>query len=97
MEPRHDRLLYEKDGKLHFGCDNPFCCHGNPGLPNHFTIPLETDELTMRLVSHDRGERVKIEFTPKVATETHEKGVPFEMECEDNFLAMGKAFEKLEE
>ncbi len=96
MEPRHDRFLYEKEGKFHFGCDNPFCLHGNPGLPNHFTIPLETGEVKMRLISHDKG-RVKIEITPKVDTEKLKQGEPFVLESEDHFQALNDEFEKVEE
>lgn len=60
----HDRFLYERDGYLHFGCVNPFCGHGDPALPNHFTVPLETKGLSMRLLSHtDR--KVELQITRK--------------------------------
>jgi len=60
----HDRFLYEKDGALHFGCVNPFCGHGHPALPNHYRIPLETKELSMRLLSH-KDRKVELELTRK--------------------------------
>lgn len=52
MDYEHDRFLYEKDGNLHFGCVNPFCGHGNPALPNHYRVPMETDTMTLKFISH---------------------------------------------
>ena len=60
----HDRFLYEKDSFLHFGCVNPFCGHGNPALPHHYKIPLETKELSMKLLSH-KDRRVEMQLTGK--------------------------------
>jgi len=48
----HSRFLYAKDGFLHFGCVNPFCGHGDPALPNHWQIPMETNAIRIRLLSH---------------------------------------------
>ena len=60
MAHEHDRFLYEKDGKLHYGCINPFCGHGDPALPNHWAVPMETDVVKLRLVSAPKGRRYSI-------------------------------------
>ena len=91
---RCDIFLYEKEGKFHFGCGNPFHLHGNLGLPEHFTIPTETEEVSMKLLSHDNG-IVKIEITPKVDKENAVKGEPFIVEAEGNFAALGAEFDRL--
>lgn len=60
----HDRFLYEREGFLHFGCVNPFCGHGNPALPRHYKIPLETKELSIKLLSH-KDRKVELGLTRK--------------------------------
>ncbi len=85
----HDRFLYEKDGFLHFGCLNPFCGHGNPALPFHHKIPLDSEDVTMKLVSH-RDRKMQVEVTPK-----DPQYGPTILECEDNLEACGQAFGEL--
>jgi len=89
MAHEHDRFLYEEDGVLHFGCTNPFCGHGNPALPNHYKIPLDSKDLTMKLLSHQGGE-LKIEITPK---DTQYQ--PVILTAEDNLEACAESFRNL--
>lgn len=85
----HDRFLYKKDGFLHFGCINPFCGHGDPALPQHFEIPLNSKDVTMKLLTH-KDRRLRIEVTPKEAG-----WKPAILECEDNLEACNEGFRKL--
>lgn len=89
MTHEHDRFLFEKDGALHFGCINPFCGHGNPALPNHQKIPLDSKDVTMKLVSHE-GREIKIEVTPK--NTCYDSVI---LTTEDNLEACAEAFENL--
>ncbi len=90
MTHEHDRFLYEKDGELHFGCINPFCGHGNPALPRHYSVPLDSEDVTMKLLSHEKG-KIKIKVTckePPIYSAI--------LECEDNLEACGQAFGQLD-
>ena len=89
MAHEHDRFLGEREDALHFGCVNPFCGHGNPALPNHYKVPLESKDVTMKLLSHE-NDLLKIEVTPK-----DPQYGPAILECEDNFEACGQAFGQL--
>ena len=84
----HDRFLYERDSFLHFGCVNPFCGHGNPALPNHYRIPLETKELSMRLLSH-KDRKVELELTRK------DNGGQIVLTAGDSLEECKKAFEQI--
>ena len=89
MAHEHDRFLGERDGALHFGCTNPFCGHGNPALPNHYKIPLDSKDVTMELLSHKGGE-LKIEVTPKDAR--YQAAI---LTTEDNLEACADGFKDL--
>ncbi len=89
MAHEHDRFLGEREGALHFGCVNPFCGHGNPALPNHHKIPLDSKDVTMKLLSHENG-KMRVEVTPK-----DQQYSPTILECEDNLEACGQAFGQL--
>ena len=89
MAHEHDRFLGEYEGALHFGCVNPFCGHGNPALPFHKKIPLDSEDVTMKLLSHENG-MMKVEMKPQ----DPEYGSVI-LECEDNLAACGEAFGKL--
>lgn len=88
-EHEHDRFLYEKDGALHFGCINPFCGHGDPALPKHYRIPLDTFYVVMKLISHE-GRELKIDVTPKAS-----QYAPAILTTEDNLEACAKGFKEL--
>lgn len=89
MAHEHDRFLEEKGGALHFGCINPFCGHGNPALPRHYEIPLDSKDVTMKLVNHGYG-RMQIEVTPK--DPDYASTI---LDCEDNLEACGQGFRQL--
>ena len=89
MAHEHDRFLYERDGALRFGCINPFCGHGNPRLPNHQKIPLDSKDVTMKLLSHGEGE-LKIEITPKDSS--YNSAI---LTSEDNLEACSEAYRNL--
>lgn len=91
MTHEHDRFLYEKDGYLHFGCINPFCGHGNPALPNHYKVPLDSEDVVMRLVKHEAG-KLEIEVTAKVKDPEYASTL---LQSDDNFEACGQAFKRL--
>ncbi|MDO9334141.1 MAG: type II secretion system protein [Dehalococcoidales bacterium] len=89
MAHEHDRFLYEKNGFLHFGCINPFCGHGNPALPHHDKVPLDSQDVTMKLISHDDGV-VTIKVTPKDTAYASTI-----LKCEDNLEACRQGFRGL--
>lgn len=89
MTHEHDRFLGERDGNLIFGCVNPFCGHGNPALPKHYKIPLESKDVTMKLLEHGEG-KLRLEVTPKDTTYSSTI-----LECEDNLEACGEGFNQL--
>ncbi len=89
MAHEHDRFLYEDDGALHFGCINPFCGHGSPALPYHQKVPLNSKDVTMKLLSHKGGE-LKIEVTPKDTQ--YQSAI---LTAEDNLEACAGGFKKL--
>lgn len=94
MDYEHDRFLYESDGNLHFGCVNPFCGHGNPALPNHYKVPIETDTMTLRLVSHE-NRKVTLEATIKVDRGDFKAGQKVTLEAADNLEACKKEFDRV--
>lgn len=85
----HDRYLYEMEGCLHFGCINPFCGHGDPALPNHYRVPLDSKDVIMRLLTHEQG-ILTIEVTPKDPQWSAATII-----CEDNLEACSVAFRSL--
>lgn len=89
MAHDHDRFLYEKDGSLHFGCVNPFCGHGDPALPKHYAIPLDSKDVTMKFLNHGFG-RIQIEVTPKDPEYTSTI-----LDCKDNLEECSKSFKQL--
>lgn len=90
----HDRFLYERDGALHFGCINPFCGHGDPALPHHYTVPLDSRDVTMRLVGHSNRE-ITLGLTLKRPTGKIMAGTEVVMISADNFEACYKEFERI--
>lgn len=84
----HDRFLGESDGALHFGCINPFCGHGDPALPNHYKIPLDSNDVTMKLLSHKEG-GLEIEITAR------ETGKTATMVVDDNLEACSEGFRNI--
>jgi hypothetical protein len=81
----HDRFLYSKDGKLHFGCINPFCGHGDPALPNHWEIPMETKSISIISAKHDKEHRLlSFEIRFKVDVGRFKKDDVIQLPCTDN-------------
>lgn len=91
---KHDRFLYEKDVKLHYGCINPFCGHGNPALPNHWTVPMETDVVKLRVVSHE-DRKLTLELTWKVDHLKHHQGEITAIVMPDNLEDNKKMFNEI--
>ena len=89
-EHEHDRYLYQRNGHLHFGCINPFCGHGNPALPRHYEVPLNSKDVTMRLLGHE-NRKLKIEVTPKDTQ--YDAAI---LESDDNLESCVKAFKELQ-
>ena len=94
MDHEHDRFLYAKEGKLHYGCINPFCGHGNPALPNHWTVPMETDVVKMLLVSHE-DRKVIVELNWKEDFLEHHKGEIMQVTMPDNLPDNKTEFDKI--
>lgn len=90
----HMAFLGQREGILHFGCRNPFCGHGNPALPNHWEIPCETNDMTLKLIAHKDG-KVKFEVMPKKSAGKFKMGEPITIEADDNLEACKKAFDKV--
>ena len=90
----HMAFLGERDGILHFGCRNPFCGHGNPALPNHWNIPCDTKDMTLKLVAHKDG-KVTFEVTPKRDAGKFKAGEPIMVIADDNLEACKKEFDKV--
>lgn len=90
----HDRYLREEKDVLIFGCINPFCCHGNFGLPNHWKIPKETKAVKMKVVSH-KNRYLELELTLKKQIREHKSGAIVVIECADNLWACKIEFNKL--
>ncbi len=91
---KHDRFLYEKDDQLHYGCINPFCGHGNPALPNHWAVPMETDVVSLRLVSH-KDREIVLEITWKRDFLGHHTGEIMPVSMPDNLEASKAEFDKI--
>jgi hypothetical protein len=94
MANQHDRFLFCKEGKMHFGCLNPFCMHGNPGLPNYWALPMETKQLKVEIIQHTPG-NYNIDGTIEIAMMvkgTDEKRI---IKCSDNLEACSNEFEKV--
>lgn len=89
----HMAFLGVRDGKLHFGCRNPFCGHGNPALPNHWAIPCETDDMTVDLVSNKSG-KVTFKITPKRSAGKLQAGVPVTITADANMESCRAEFER---
>ena len=92
LSTRHDAFLKVENGVLYFGCENPFCCHGNPGLPNRWRIPLESKGFKMELLEHVRGERLRIRMTTQIERCGLPAGTCHILECEDTLNACSEAF-----
>lgn len=90
----HNRFLYVGDERLHFGCVNPFCGHGNPALPNHWEIPIETEAIRIALVSHD-SRQVVFNVYIKKSFANHKAGDVETVKCADNLPACQEAFKAL--
>ena len=94
----HDRFLRVEDSNLVFGCINPFCCHGNVGLPNVVRIPMETRTVSIKVVSH-KDRHLKLEVTLKEQVGDNVKGKMFTLDFADNLweckVRFGKFLERL--
>lgn len=90
----HMAFLGEREGKLHFGCRNPFCGHGNPALPNHWEIPCETEDVTLKVISHKSG-IVTFAVTPKRDAGKFKAGQPIALMANDNLEACKEEFNKI--
>jgi len=89
----HNRLLYVLDGNIHFGCVNPFCGHGDPALPNHWEIPLETEAIRITVASH-LNRKVVFEIHLKTDVANHKADEVVKITCDDNLPACQSAFRK---
>lgn len=89
----HNRFLYVCDGHVHFGCTNPFCGHGNPALPNHWEIPLETEGIRIVVASH-LNRKVVFRVYLKKDVVNHKSGEVVEISCADNLPACQAVFQK---
>jgi hypothetical protein len=92
---RHSAFLNVRDGKLHFGCENPFCCHGNPGLPYHWSLPLESGGFKMEFVSHEPHKALRLRVTLLLAGGGLPAGTSRDLECVDELAACEAAFTAL--
>lgn len=90
----HNRLLFVKDGNMHFGCINPFCCHGSVGLPNHWEIPLETKSIRIVVLSHS-NRILCFEISMKQDVGKHKAGKTVRLTCADNLFACQSIFKNL--
>ena len=90
----HMAFLGQRDGALYFGCRNPFCGHGNPALPNHWKIPYDTKDMTLKLISHEKG-KVSFEVTPKKTAGKFQAGEPITVVADDNLPACKEEFDKI--
>lgn len=81
----HNRFLYVRNGSMHFGCINPFCGHGDPALPRHWAIPLETEAIRISLASH-RDRKVTFEIHLKKDIANHKTGEIVKLVCADNLV-----------
>ena len=87
----HNRFLYVRDEKLHFGCVNPFCGHGDPALPKHWEIPLETEAIRISVASH-RDRLIHFEIHTKKDIVNHKAGEIVKLTCADDLPACQEAF-----
>lgn len=90
----HSRFLAVSDGFLQFGCINPFCGHGSPALPKHWSIPLETNSVKISVVSH-KDRLVIFKVFMKQAVGKHKIGETVELSCADDLVACKTAFADL--
>ncbi|KAF0145085.1 MAG: hypothetical protein FD156_1196 [Nitrospirae bacterium] len=88
----HDRFLYLKDGFMHFGCINPFCMHGNPGLPHYWRLPMDTTDWSLSISHKDR--KLHIVVTLKVSGKTFKAGEEITIIADDNLESCSKEFKK---
>lgn len=94
FDHEHDRYLYEKDGSLHFGCINPFCGHGDPALPNHYQVPMETDTMALQVISH-QDRKLTLEATIKETKGEFKEGQKVTLVADDNLEACKVEFDKI--
>jgi len=90
----HDRFLLEKEGKLIYGCVNPFCGHGDPALPHRWGVPMESDVVKLRVVSH-KDRMLTLELTWKVDHLGHNKGEVMQVTIPDNLEDNKAEFNKI--
>lgn len=90
----HMAFLGERDGCLHFGCRNPFCGHGNPALPNHWRIPCDVQDMTIKLVAH-KDRKLTFEITPKRDAGKFKSGEPITLVADDNLEACKEEFDRV--
>lgn len=82
---------------MHFGCINPFCGHGNPALPHHWELPMNTKAMALKLVAHSRtNRRVIFKVTLKADSPTGLKaGAVRIITADDNLEACKTTFKQV--
>lgn len=90
----HNRFLFVKDEKMVFGCINPFCRHGNLGLPRHWKIPMITDSVNINIIHH-QNRQIAFHICLKKNVGKHKAEETVEITCADNFDACKSAFADL--
>lgn len=94
IDDEHNRFLFIRDGYMHFGCINPFCCHGNPGIPNHWELPMDIPEMTITLVLH-KDRQVVFSVTLKRDVAKFKKGDSVEIFAADNLSSYAEEFKRI--
>jgi len=87
----HNRFLCVQNGKMIFGCVNPFCGHGDPALPNRWEIPVETEAIRISVASH-RERKITFEIHPKEDIGSFAAGHIVKLVCADNLPACQETF-----
>lgn len=94
LDHAHDRFLFVKDGEMHFGCINPFCMHGNFGLPAHYKLPMDIPAMTLKLLSH-KDRKVTFEVTLKSDASKFKSGTTTTLTADDNLEACKAKFDEV--
>jgi hypothetical protein len=90
----HDRFLFMRNNELHYGCVNPYCGHGAPARRNHWAVPLETEGVKMRLLSHE-NRKTTLGLTWKINYGDYRKGDIIEVSVPDNLEDSKAAFARI--
>lgn len=92
-EHEHDRFLFEKEGFLHFGCINPFCGHGDPALPHHWKIPMDTRDFSVSSITH-KDRKLSFTVVPKRDGANVKAGASITIIADDNLESCKNEFKK---